>query len=193
LGVVSVSLPQHPDEHRSEGPVLLAVDQQLGEGTRLGVAPELSDPVAAELSGTGIPLIMRAMDEGSGETARPQGPPSAVPGEASNPSAIASLLLGILAFAIQVWAWWYWVSADQTLDSPEFPVFLISSLVSLVAGISATVFGVKGRRRAKAEARGRVTAAIGLVLGIAFTVVSTFALLEPLLVIVFCLDDVCDL
>jgi hypothetical protein len=69
---------------------------------------------------------------------------------------------------------------------------LISSLVSLVAGISATVFGVKGRRRAKAESRGRVTAAIGLVLGIAFTVVSTFALLEPLGVIVFCLDDVCD-
>jgi hypothetical protein len=136
---------------------------------------------------------MRAMDEGSAETARPQGPSSAAPSEASNPSAIASLLLGILAFAIQVWAWWYWVSAGQTLDSPEFPAFLISSLVSLVAGISATVFGVKGRRRAKADARDRVTAAIGLVLGIAFTVVSTFALLEPLVVIVFCLDDVCDL
>jgi hypothetical protein len=38
-------LAQHPDEHRPERPVLLAVDQQLGEGPCLGVAPELSDPV----------------------------------------------------------------------------------------------------------------------------------------------------
>src|SRR4029453_7139518 len=42
LGVVSVSLPQHPDEHRSEGPVLLPVDQEFGEGATLRVAPELS-------------------------------------------------------------------------------------------------------------------------------------------------------
>jgi hypothetical protein len=28
-----VVLPQHPHQHRSEGPVLLAVDQELGEGT----------------------------------------------------------------------------------------------------------------------------------------------------------------
>src|SRR5215207_2747308 len=40
-------LPQHPDEHRPERPVLLAVDQQLGEGARLGVPPELADPVGA--------------------------------------------------------------------------------------------------------------------------------------------------
>jgi hypothetical protein len=40
-----LGLPQHPDEHRSERPVLLAVDQELGEGPTLWVAPELSDPV----------------------------------------------------------------------------------------------------------------------------------------------------
>jgi hypothetical protein len=38
-------LPQHADEYRREGPVLLAVDQKLGEGATLRVAPELSDPV----------------------------------------------------------------------------------------------------------------------------------------------------
>jgi hypothetical protein len=40
-------LPQHPDQHRSERPVLLAVDQQLSEGPALRVAPELSDPVGS--------------------------------------------------------------------------------------------------------------------------------------------------
>jgi hypothetical protein len=40
-------LPQHPDEHRSERPVLLAVDQELGEGPALREAPELSDTVGA--------------------------------------------------------------------------------------------------------------------------------------------------
>jgi hypothetical protein len=34
------SLPQHPDEHRPERPVLLAVDQELGEGTALRVAQD---------------------------------------------------------------------------------------------------------------------------------------------------------
>ena len=47
MGGSSVGLPQHPDEHRSEGPVLLAVDQELGERAALGVAPELSDPVGS--------------------------------------------------------------------------------------------------------------------------------------------------
>jgi hypothetical protein len=39
------ALPQHPDKHRPERPVLLAVDQQLREGPALWVAPEFSDPV----------------------------------------------------------------------------------------------------------------------------------------------------
>jgi hypothetical protein len=42
---LTVALPQHPDEHRSERPVLLVVDQKLGEGATLRVAPELADPV----------------------------------------------------------------------------------------------------------------------------------------------------
>jgi hypothetical protein len=38
-------LPQHANQHRPERPVLLAVDQEFGEGATLRVAPELSDPV----------------------------------------------------------------------------------------------------------------------------------------------------
>jgi hypothetical protein len=40
----SLVLPQHPDQHRRERPILLAVDQQFGEGATLRVDPELSDP-----------------------------------------------------------------------------------------------------------------------------------------------------
>ena len=43
----SAGLPQHPDEHRPERPVFLAVDQQLGERPRPGVPVELADPVGA--------------------------------------------------------------------------------------------------------------------------------------------------
>jgi hypothetical protein len=42
---LAVGLPQHPNENRPEHPILLAVDQELGEGVALRVAPELSDPV----------------------------------------------------------------------------------------------------------------------------------------------------
>ena len=41
----TLALPQHAGEHRPQRPVLLAVDQQLGEGAALQVALELSDPV----------------------------------------------------------------------------------------------------------------------------------------------------
>jgi hypothetical protein len=37
--------PEHPDEHRPEDSILLAVDQRLSEGATLRVAPELSDSV----------------------------------------------------------------------------------------------------------------------------------------------------
>ena len=40
-----MNFPQHPDQHRPERPVLLAVDEELGEGPRLRVPPELADPV----------------------------------------------------------------------------------------------------------------------------------------------------
>jgi hypothetical protein len=43
--VPAIGLTQHPDEHRPEDSILLAVDQELGEGAALRVAPELADPV----------------------------------------------------------------------------------------------------------------------------------------------------
>ena len=41
------ALSEHPNEHRAERAVLLAVDQQLGEGAAPRVAPELTDPSSA--------------------------------------------------------------------------------------------------------------------------------------------------
>jgi hypothetical protein len=41
----ALRLPQHSDQHRSERLVVLAVDQQLREGSALRVAPELADPL----------------------------------------------------------------------------------------------------------------------------------------------------
>jgi hypothetical protein len=46
-GTRALGLAQHPDQHRSERPVLLAVDQELSEGARLRVPPELADPVGS--------------------------------------------------------------------------------------------------------------------------------------------------
>ena len=42
---LGVDLPQHPDKHSTKRPILLAIDQEFGEGTALWVAPELADPV----------------------------------------------------------------------------------------------------------------------------------------------------
>ena len=44
---LAIGFPQHPDQHRPERPILLAVDQVLREGTRLRVPPELADRVGA--------------------------------------------------------------------------------------------------------------------------------------------------
>ena len=46
-------LPQHPNENCPEHSVLLTVDQQLGEGSALRVAPELADPLGAFEVGLG--------------------------------------------------------------------------------------------------------------------------------------------
>jgi len=43
----ALGLPQHPDQHRSERPVLLAVDQELGEGPA-----SLGPPVRADRIGS---------------------------------------------------------------------------------------------------------------------------------------------
>jgi hypothetical protein len=40
-------LSQYPYKHRPKRPVLLAVDEELGEGATLRLAPELSDPVGS--------------------------------------------------------------------------------------------------------------------------------------------------
>jgi hypothetical protein len=45
LSTVSDQLRSIPTSTGPERPVLLAVDQELGEGATLRVAPELSDPV----------------------------------------------------------------------------------------------------------------------------------------------------
>ena len=42
-----LTLPQHADQHRPEGPILRAVDQEFGEGAALRVAPELADPLGS--------------------------------------------------------------------------------------------------------------------------------------------------
>jgi hypothetical protein len=47
LTSLAFALPQHPDKHRSEHTILLAVDQEFGEGATLWVAPELADPVGS--------------------------------------------------------------------------------------------------------------------------------------------------
>jgi hypothetical protein len=41
--IAMLHLPQHPDEHRPKRPVVLAIDQEFGEGAALRVAPELTD------------------------------------------------------------------------------------------------------------------------------------------------------
>ena len=99
-------------------------------------------------------------------TARPSAPKGV---EAANRYAITSLVLGIasivllLAFAIGLWA---------SLDEAELDAWVvIVLLISLVAAISASRFGVKGRRLAKVGTLGRVQATIGLVLGMGFIAV----------------------
>jgi hypothetical protein len=42
---MTVVLPQHADQHGPQRPVLLAIDQQLGEGACRRVPPELADAV----------------------------------------------------------------------------------------------------------------------------------------------------
>jgi hypothetical protein len=133
------------------------------------------------------------MDERPGETARPQGPPSAAPPEAPNSSATRSLVLGIVAFVIQFVAWGMlvleeieseaaWDRFAAGLGEPPEQSFgvaetTIASIVSMAVGIGAIVFGLRGRRLAKAEALGRVRATIGLVLGINFVAGPIVALL----------------
>ena len=143
---------------------------------------------------------VRAMDEESGETARLNEPHA---GDLSKGPAVTSLVLGILAFMIQLLAWGDWFIRAKQHDAaferflagrgpnPESPGVAgvsIWSAVSLAVGISAIVFGVKGRKLAKAEAPGRITATTGLVLGIVSVAIPILGLLAFIAWISCCLD-----
>jgi hypothetical protein len=45
--VLAIALPQNADEHRSQHSILLAIDQEFGEGAALWVCPELADPLGS--------------------------------------------------------------------------------------------------------------------------------------------------
>jgi hypothetical protein len=140
--------------------------------------------MGAGLDGTRTALIIRAMDEESGETARLNEPHA---GDLSNGPAVTSLVLGIVALVIQVLAWGdYFTWWD--LPGPDTAVSIASG-VSIAAGISAIGFGEKGRRLAKAEAPGRITATVGLLLGILSLAIPILVVLTIIAIIYCCTGD----
>lgn len=105
----------------------------------------------------------------------------------SNGPATTSLVLGILAFVIQLVAWGVWFILDRQDDAaferflagsgpiPQYPDvtgFWILFSASLAVAIGAIVFGVRGRKLAREGAPGGRTATIGLRLGIGLIVVT---------------------
>jgi hypothetical protein len=75
----TVGLPQHPDQDRPERPILLAVDQELGEGARLRVPPIGADRVGAVESDSGAPRSLK--HPGHHRSIRPSVPrPTGAPG-----------------------------------------------------------------------------------------------------------------
>jgi hypothetical protein len=124
-------------------------------------------------------------------------------GDLSNAPAMTSLVFGILAFVIQLLAGLVWVIQEHESDEAvkrllagEVPSvqssgpggIVVLSLLSLAMGISAMVFGVKGRRLAQAEVQGRTAATIGLVLGIVCVAIPILALLAFLAWVSCCVD-----
>jgi hypothetical protein len=63
-------------------------------------------------------------------------------------------------------------------------------VVAVVVGISAIVFGVKGRKLAKAEASGRISATTGLVLGIVSVAIPILEVLAFINWLSCCLDNI---
>jgi hypothetical protein len=142
------------------------------------------------------------MDEESGESARlhdrhPAGE------ELSNGPARASLVLGILAFGIQLLAGVVWViqkhehdeamrrllaGTGTSVESSGPAGIVILSLLSLAVGMSAIGFGVRGRRLGDAEGHGRVAATTGLVLGIVCVAIPILELLAFIAWIGCCID-----
>jgi hypothetical protein len=107
-------------------------------------------------------------------------------GDLSNGPATTSLVLGIMAFVIQLLACGVWFILDKQDDAaferflaggpmtkpPDVTGFWILFSASLAVGIGAIVFGVKGRKRAREGAPGGRTATIGLKLGVGLIVVT---------------------
>jgi hypothetical protein len=54
----ALGLPQHSDQHRPQRPVLLAVDQELGEGAGL-----LQDPVQVPAVGNAFQFLLSSVLE----------------------------------------------------------------------------------------------------------------------------------
>jgi len=124
-------------------------------------------------------------------------------GDLSNAPAMTSLVFGILAFVIQLLAGLVLVIQEHASDEAmkrllagkETSVqssgpggIVVLSLLSLAVGISAIVFGVKGRRLAQAEVQGRTAATIGLVLGIICVAIPISGLLAFLAWVSCCVD-----
>jgi len=146
---------------------------------------------------------MRAMDQGSGKAARLHGQHPAG-ADLSNDPAIASLVLGILAFVSLLVAGVDWVIQEREADEAlkrllagtgtsverhgSTGIMVAALLLSLAVGISAIVFGVKGRKLVKAEAPGRIKATTGLVLGIVCVAIPILALLAFIAWIGCCMD-----
>jgi hypothetical protein len=107
-------------------------------------------------------------------------------GDLSNGPAVTSLVLGILALVIQVLAWGdYFIWWDA---GPDVAVSIASGL-SIAAGIIAIVLGVRGRRLAKAEAPGQITATTGLVLGVLSLVIPILVVLTIIATIYCCTGE----
>jgi hypothetical protein len=119
--------------------------------------------------------------------------------------AIRSVVLGIFALMIQFLAWGDWFIREKQHDaafwrfvaglgpnpeSPDLAGILIWSSVSVVVGICAIVSGVKGRKLAKAEASGRISATTGLVLGIVSVAIPILEVLAFINWLSCCLDNI---
>jgi hypothetical protein len=124
-------------------------------------------------------------------------------GDLSNAPAMTSLVFGIIAFVIQLLAGLVWVIQEHESDeavkrllagkvtsvqSSGTGGIVVLSLLSLAVGVSAIVFGVKGRRLAQGEIQGRTAATIGLVLGIVCVAIPILALLAFLSWVSCCMD-----
>jgi hypothetical protein len=124
-------------------------------------------------------------------------------GDLSNDPAITSLVLGILAFVVQLLAGSVWVIQEHQHDEAVKRLLAgevtsvqssgpggiaVLSLLSLAVGINAIVFGVKRRRLANAEIKARTAATTGLVLGIVCVAIPILALLAFIAWIGCCMD-----